>query len=807
MPVLRKVYYSRALIWALLAYGVLTRLAQYLSHRSIWFDESLLVMNILERGYLELLTPLDNVQAAPPAFLLLTKLLTQLFGHSEYVLRLIPFLAGVGGLFLFAKLAGELVGRKALPPALALLVMADRAMYYSAEVKQYSVELLATIVILLLATKLYKRGYRLRETVVLGIAGGLAVWCAYPSVFVLAGAGAVLFIFAWMEKKELRVRAMTGLGAIGVLWLASFALSYHFVAGPASRNEAFYVFFQDNFMPFPPASLADLGWYPRTAIDLFCSTLGFSIPHAALLVLIIFAGAAYLWKTKRSRFALGLILTPLIFLAAASALRYYPITDRLALFAAPLFCLIIGEGTYRVTAAFSRHSLVIPLVLAALLFSTLIFRSGSHLINPSVNEEAGPVIEYYLDNREPGDEIYVFHESYKVFEYYTYGLDVSYIAGGNYGSYMLNSQQYDEELRGLAGRGRIWFLFSHDVIDEADFYRGSLDEIGAMLDYYYKYNALIVLYDLGGGTFTSSRQLLVPEEFGSIQKAVESAEDGDRIIVGPGIYRENIDFLGKGIALQSSNPADPDVVGATVIHGEGSGSVVSFCNGEGNDASLAGFTISGGGGTVVGAFHGCYGGAILVMKGSSPLITDNVIRENTTDGGPGSAPGFGGGVAVLEASPYLKGNTIQGNSASVEGGGVYIFKSDPVLNSNLIEGNSAKLGGGIAVSVEGTPFILNNFICANRAVGGGGINITAAAPALENNLIEGNIAEGYGGGILAWRSALQLSGNLFQGNTAGVKGGAISLSRDAALPLWVRFYNILKNNSPDGIFYEPADYS
>ena len=137
IPALRKVYYSRVLIGALLLYGILTRFAQYLSNRSIWFDESLLVMNILERGYLELLSPLDNVQAAPPVFLLLTKLLTELFGHTEYILRLIPFISGIAALFLFAKLAGRLLGRKALPPALALLVLSDRAIYYSAEAKQY----------------------------------------------------------------------------------------------------------------------------------------------------------------------------------------------------------------------------------------------------------------------------------------------------------------------------------------------------------------------------------------------------------------------------------------------------------------------------------------------------------------------------------------------------------------------------------------------------------------------------------------------------------------------------------------------
>ncbi len=804
IPALRKVYYSRVLIGALLLYGILTRFAQYLSNRSIWFDESLLVMNILERGYLELLSPLDNVQAAPPVFLLLTKLLTELFGHTEYILRLIPFISGIAALFLFAKLAGRLLGRKALPPALALLVLSDRAIYYSAEAKQYSVELLMTIIILLAALYFYKQGYGLKETVILGLTGCLVIWCAYPSVFVLAGTGITLFLFALKEKKEDRGKVMAKLGLIAMLWSTSFAVNYLFIAGPASRNEAFYIFFKDNFLPFPPATLSDLGWYPQTVINLFCNPLGFSIPHAALLVVIITAGAVALWKTN-SRFSLGLILMPLAVLAVVSAMRYYPITDRLVLFTVPLLYLIIGEGIYHVTAALSRRSMVTSLVLVVVLFSMFILRSGYHLIKPRLNEEAKPVIEYYFEKKQAGDQIYVYHESYKVFEYYTYNQGVSYIPGANY---VNNPQSYQNELNGLAGKGRIWFFFSHDLTGEESLFRRHLDQIGEMLDSFYSHNAMIFLYDLGGEAFsTSMKQRLVPDEYVSIQEAIESAGNGDRIIVKPGTYKENIDFMGKEIAVQSSDPADPDIVSATIIQGTGEGSVVSFCRGEGSDALLSGFTITGGRGTVVEEFWGCFGGGILVMNGSNPVISNNMIRENSTDAGKLEVPGFGGGVAVLEASPLIMGNTISGNNALIEGGGIYILKAAPNINSNYILSNFAKLGGGMAISVEGSPLIFKNIICDNRATEGGGINIAAASPVVTDNFIEGNIAEVYGGGISAWRSSLQASGNLFRDNFAGTKGGGMFLARDAAISPWARFHNRFKNNSPDQIFYQPADYS
>ncbi|NLA27531.1 MAG: hypothetical protein GX878_09075 [Firmicutes bacterium] len=805
LPVLRRIYYSRVLIWVLLGYGIVTRLLQYLSNRSIWFDESLLVMNILERGYLELLSPLDNVQAAPPLYLLLTKLLTELFGYSEYILRLIPLLSGIAALFLFVKMAERFLGPKALPPALALLVLADRAIYYSNEAKQYSLELLITIVILLLAENLYRRRYALRETIIFTIAGSLAIWCAYSSVFILAGTGIVLFIFALREQKEKITAVMAKLGTMALFWGVSFAISYHYIAGPASNNGAFYIFFENDFIPFPPVSLSQLAWYPQAAIKLFCNPLGFSIPHAALLLVIITAGVAMLWKSRKERFVLGLILLPLAVLATLSAMRFYPIADRMVLFTMPLFYLVIGEGLYHVGAALFRRSAVTAVVLAIVIFSIPALRSAYHLVKPRLNEESRTVIEYYFDNKQAGDEIYVYHESFKVFEYYTYNQEVSYIPGGNYRG---NRQLYLDELDEMVGKGRIWFFFSHVVPGEGEMFTGHLDQIGEVLDFYCSQNAFIYLYDLGGkDRELSGGQKLVPGEYSSIQKAIEASLNGERIIVSPGIYVENIDFMGKEVAVQSSDPDDPEVVSHTIIQGAGERSVVSFCNGEGEGALLAGFTITGGQGTVVEEFMGCFGGGILVAKGSSPVISNNIIENNTTDSGGGKVPGYGGGVAVLEAAPHLIANTIAGNSALIEGGGICCILADPDVEGNRIEANEAKMGGGMAVSLGGKPSILDNYIFKNKAVHGGGINIVAASPVLTGNTIEGNIAEVYGGGISAWRSVLEISGNLFKGNTAGVRGGGMALARDAALSPFALFKNSFKKNYPDRIFYQPADYS
>lgn len=48
----------------------------------------------------------------------------------------------------------------------------------------------------------------------------------------------------------------------------------------------------------------------------------------------------------------------------------------------------------------------------------------------------------------------------------------------------------------------------------------------------------------------------VPGDQPSIQAAINAAVNGDEIIVAPGRYLENINFLGKAITVRSIDPDD-----------------------------------------------------------------------------------------------------------------------------------------------------------------------------------------------------------------------------------------------------------
>lgn len=103
--------------------------------------------------------------------------------------------------------------------------------------------------------------------------------------------------------------------------------------------------------------------------------------------------------------------------------------------------------------------------------------------------------------------------------------------------------------------------------------------------------------DTGAEAEEYSDNIVVPDSHSTIQEAINSSRDGEVITVKPGTYYENIDFKGKDITLESTEPHNPDVVAETILDGNSNGTVVTFQSGESSGAVLTGFTITGGSGT------------------------------------------------------------------------------------------------------------------------------------------------------------------------------------------------------------------
>jgi len=292
------------------------------------------------------------------------------------------------------------------------------------------------------------------------------------------------------------------------------------------------------------------------------------------------------------------------------------------------------------------------------------------------------------------------------------------------------------------------------------------------------------IVDMGAYELSHVRNVTRNLYYGTIQWAIDDANDGDQIEVAPGTYNEAINFIGKAIRLYSSG--GPDV---TAIDGGGAYHVVQCVSGEGPDTILEGFTITGGnangidsrnqgGGmynrdssstvkncTFTGNSAG-YGGGML-NDSSSPTITDcNFIDNTATD--------FGGGMENYDGgSPSVTNCLFSGNTAE-EGGGMINNSCSPTVTNCLFSGNTAEEGGGMYNLDNSNPTVAKCTFSNNTANYGGGMyNYDYSSPTLTKCTFSGNSAYD-GGGMKNYFSSPSVTNCTFMGNSASYGGGMYS---------------------------------
>ena len=241
----------------------------------------------------------------------------------------------------------------------------------------------------------------------------------------------------------------------------------------------------------------------------------------------------------------------------------------------------------------------------------------------------------------------------------------------------------------------------------------------------------------------------VPDDFETIQEAIDESEDGDTVLVQPGEYVENIEFPDRNIIVASLflTEGEEEYIDSTMIDGNRSGSVVSFRRGEVRDAILIGFTITNGSGTTRQGGEIRDGGGIYISN-FNPTISYCIIRDNSIIAERG---GFGGGIACLEngrwpnGRPTISNCEIIDNSVVTRGGGI---------EAGTAYGGGISTVGNMTLSVNNC-LISNNFVeldfdAGNCPSGGAGAygNISFENCIITRNQVRGAGRLRNGGGVL-----------------------------------------------------------
>ena len=245
--------------------------------------------------------------------------------------------------------------------------------------------------------------------------------------------------------------------------------------------------------------------------------------------------------------------------------------------------------------------------------------------------------------------------------------------------------------------------------------------------------------------------------FARVTKGIGETRTGGTVYVGRGRYSERITVT-RSVNLLGGYHEDGwsrDIAAhTTTLDAEGTGTVVVI-RGEGTQATVEGFTITGGEATRS-------GGGLIIDYYAGATIRYNTITGNHAGNG-------GGGLAVSgdgNAESVVESNRIYNNVAD----GVFVFSPLAVRTSQSPQ-QGPEPGGGLLLT-GGPAQVVNNMIYSNTcAAGGDGMALASWDGPVQvlHNTIADNGDSG-GEGILLWGSGTDgyLYNNLIVGHGTGI---------------------------------------
>jgi hypothetical protein len=468
---------NNGLIFAILFVGIALRVWQYLANTSMWFDELSIARNITERSLPQLLSqPLAYTQTAPLGFLGVLDASKNLFGPGDMSLRLFPFLCGIAGLFLFWRVARRTLEGIAVPIAVALFAISPPLIRYSAELKQYGPDVVVILGLTLVALNLCERTPTVRQCLVAGGIGVVAVLFSQSAVLVLAGIGAALTLWwalRWDTKVDTRLPVLVTVPVWACAALAGLLVARYFMT--AQTMTFMHAFWRSRagFLPLPPTPFGSLLWARDRFAQFFGLLSGFPLP----LMYTALALAGFFVVGRRRHVAL-ILLGPVAVTFAAAVAQQYPFRTRLVLFLLPTILLATAASIgwiaeqvsvmYRPSGALLVLAAMIPPVIA-------IFASPP----PYTVEPFKPVLAYVQAHRRAGDKIYVFSNTFQAVARYGPLYDMSASSYVNGVCDEQSNTPFLVDVDRFRGAPRVWVIAS-SVPDWAPPRRAIAQYLGAI---------------------------------------------------------------------------------------------------------------------------------------------------------------------------------------------------------------------------------------------------------------------------------------------------------------------------------------
>jgi uncharacterized membrane protein len=358
----------------ILAVGLLFRLPG-IGSRSLWIDE-LYTEWFSSRSFPVLWHEVPSYETHPPTYYTLLKLWRMLFGNSELGLRSLSLLASLATILAIA-ISGRLTRAGWVGEGVSLLGAAFVAVSYASireaqNARPYALQMFVATVTVVAAIVLIERLKQTRTfspvngwigpALILGAAGGTALWLHNTSFFIDMGVWSGLMLSLVFTPAEQRLRNFVIFCAAGVLALVVFApyAPLFLLQSRAFSGLAFWL---------EPA--------PRDLYSAWFLFLGSNWPAFILSLALLALGLYRLAKgaPAQAMLAAAILVLPLYAMLAVHFWVKPVYIQRLFAWAIPLGFLVIACGILSVTRAIWPR-LVLAIAVFAFLIPTAVLDFG-----------------------------------------------------------------------------------------------------------------------------------------------------------------------------------------------------------------------------------------------------------------------------------------------------------------------------------------------------------------------------------------------------------------------------------------------
>ena len=344
----------------LLLVGAACRILRYAVNFPFWCDEAWVSLNFLNRDFAGMTRPLEHFQVAPILFLWIELAVSRLCGVSEFALRALPLVAGLTSLILFGVLVARNLPARAGLISFGLLAMSEWTIRLNAQVKPYTLDMMASLMLLIPALEWNRRPDQRLWPFLLALLTPVAIALSFPVVFV-AGAISVFLVSPIWRTSSWKPKALFAIYNLAMM--AAFVV-FDVIVGERQlgpKGDRLHEYMLDYWANgFPPRTALE---WPRWLLSAHTGAMMNYPPvgggHFSGAVAFVFfvLGCGLCWRRNQKRW-LVLCLTPFALNFAAAMLHTYPYAGclRLSQHLAPFICMRVGTAA----AAILERSFKVP---------------------------------------------------------------------------------------------------------------------------------------------------------------------------------------------------------------------------------------------------------------------------------------------------------------------------------------------------------------------------------------------------------------------------------------------------------------